>query len=65
MKSTSTALRDEVFLRKLFGAVYDTLPKPIYRFVSEEAFLTFCFKHQRRLLPPQPPPATTEQPQHE
>ena len=49
-RSTSSALGDEVFLRKLFGAVYDTIPKPIYRFVSEEQFVGFCFKHRQRLL---------------
>jgi len=49
-RSTSSALSDEVFLRKLFGAVYDTIPKPIYRFVSEEQFVSFCFKHRQRLL---------------
>ena len=43
-------LQDEVFLRKTFGAAYDTLPKPVYRFVSEEAFIEFCFKRRSKLL---------------
>jgi hypothetical protein len=48
--TTRAALRDEVFLRKLFGAVYDCLPKPVYRFVSERAFIEYCLKHRRKLL---------------
>jgi hypothetical protein len=48
--ATQAALRDEVFLRKLFGAVYDCLPRPVCRFVSEPAFVEFCFKHRDRLL---------------
>lgn len=47
---TQSALRDEVFLRKLFGAVYDCLPKPVGRFVTETAFVQFCLKHRNRLL---------------
>jgi hypothetical protein len=45
-----SALRDEAFLRKLFGAVYDLLPRPVCRFVGEEQFITFCLKHRERLL---------------
>ena len=48
--NTKSAVKDEVFMRKLFGAVYDCLPKPVYRFVKEEAFIEFCFKHRRKLL---------------
>jgi len=47
---TSQALRDEVFLRKLFGAIYDCLPKPIHRFVSDEAFIAYCLRNRRRFL---------------
>jgi hypothetical protein len=47
---TQSALRDEVFLRKLFGAVYDCLPKPVGRFVTEIGFVEFCLKHRNRLL---------------
>jgi len=50
VQTTQSALRDEVFLRKLFGAVYDCLPKPVYRFVSEPAFIEYCLKHRRKLL---------------
>jgi hypothetical protein len=50
VQTTKEALEDEVFLRKLFGAVYDCLPKPVYRFVSERAFIAYCLKHRRKLL---------------
>jgi hypothetical protein len=43
-------LQDETFQRKLFGAAYDTLPRPVQRFVNEEAFVEFCFKHRSKLL---------------
>lgn len=46
----NSALRDEEFLRKLFGAIYDSLPRPIYRFVTEPQFIDFCLRHRRRLL---------------
>lgn len=48
--ATQSALRDEVFLRKLFGAVYDCLPKAVCRFVNEGTFVEFCLKHRNRLL---------------
>lgn len=47
-------LTDEVFLRKLFGAVYDSLPKPAQRFVTEEDFIGFCLKHRARLVKQRP-----------
>jgi len=50
VQTTGAALRDEAFLRKLFGAVYDCLPKPVRRFVQEGAFIEFCLKHRRKLL---------------
>jgi hypothetical protein len=43
-------LQDEAFLRKVFGAAYDTLPKPVRRFVGEESFIEFCFKNRGKLL---------------
>jgi hypothetical protein len=43
-------LQDETFQRKLFGAAYDTLPRPVQRFVNEESFVEFCFKHRSKLL---------------
>jgi hypothetical protein len=48
--TTKSAVKDEAFMRKLFGAMYDCLPKAVYRFVNEEAFIQFCLKHQRKLL---------------
>ena len=47
---TQSALRDETFLRKLFGAAYDCLPKPVCRFVNETTFVEFCLRHRNRLL---------------
>ncbi len=52
VQTTKSALQDEAFVRKLFGAVYDCLPKPVYRFVGEAAFIEFCLKHRRKLLDP-------------
>ena len=49
-QTISAALRDEPFLRKLFGATYDTLPRPVQRFVDEQAFIEFCLRHRNRLL---------------
>lgn len=49
-RSVDSALQDEVFMRKLFGAVYDLVPRPVCRFVSEEDFVKFCFRHRQRLL---------------
>ena len=61
VQTTQAALRDEVFLRKLFGAVYDCLPKPVHRFVAEQAFVEYCLKHRRKLIDdrsvPSVPPA--------
>jgi molybdopterin adenylyltransferase len=48
--TVASALRDEVFLKKLFGAIYDVLPKPVHRFVGEETFIAFSLKHRDRLL---------------
>jgi hypothetical protein len=44
------SLRDDEFMRKLFGATYDCLPKPVYRFVSEQAFIAFCMERRSELL---------------
>ncbi|MEW6306612.1 MAG: hypothetical protein AB1705_24365 [Verrucomicrobiota bacterium] len=55
-------LRDEEFMQKVFGAVYDCLPKPVTRFVNETQFIQFCQQHRRELLgdaaPPANPPAS-------
>jgi hypothetical protein len=55
-RTAQVALGDEVFLRKLFGAVYDCLPKPVARFVTEPLFVEFCLKHRARLLGSSPKP---------
>jgi hypothetical protein len=47
---TQAALRDDEFMRKVFGATYDCVPKPVCRFVTEEAFIKFCMQHRQRLL---------------
>jgi hypothetical protein len=49
-RTAQMALKDDEFLHKLFGAMYDCLPKPVTRFVTETVFIEFCFKHRRRLL---------------
>lgn len=49
-RTVESALRDEPFLRKLFGAVYDVIPRPVQRFVSEQTFVEFCLRHRDRLL---------------
>lgn len=47
---TQDALQDDEFMRKVFGATYDCLPKPLYRFVTEEVFIQFCMERRRKLL---------------
>jgi len=49
-KTVEAALRDEVILRKVFGVVYDLLPRPVCRFVGEQTFVEFCLNHRMRLL---------------
>jgi hypothetical protein len=46
------ALQNDDLMRKTFGALYDCLPKPVYRFISEDAFVRFCLAHRERLLKP-------------
>lgn len=58
------AVRDATLTRKLFGAFYECLPKPVCRFVAEDAFISFCMEHRERLLgtagvSPDAPEATT------
>ena len=45
-----SGVRDEAFMRKLFGAAYDCLPKPVCRFVTEQQFVAFCMKHRAQLI---------------
>ncbi len=49
-QTAASALQNDVFLRKLFGAVYDSLPDAAHRFVDEQQFIDFCIKHKNRLL---------------
>lgn len=47
-----SAIQDDAFMRKVFAATYDCLPKPFYRFVTEEAFVQFCIERRKELLSP-------------
>ncbi len=49
-QTVETVLRDEVLLRKIFGAAYDVLPRSVCRFIDERTFVEFCLKHRARLL---------------
>jgi hypothetical protein len=51
------AMRDDGVMRELFGATYDCLPKPVYRFVKEETFIQFCMERRQKILGP---PAISE-----
>ena len=44
------AVHDDEFMRKFFGAVYDCLPKPVCRFVTEKAFIRYCMERRFKLL---------------
>lgn len=44
------ALASEELARKVFAALYDCLPRPVCRFVSETDFIAFCLEHRQRLL---------------
>ena len=44
------ALKDDELMKKVFGAVFDCLPKPITRFVAEDQFVQFCMKHKESLV---------------
>lgn len=50
LAAARSALHNEETMRKTFGALYDCLPKPVCRFVTEDAFVRFCFQHRERLL---------------
>ncbi|NOS72845.1 MAG: hypothetical protein HOP33_23325 [Verrucomicrobia bacterium] len=54
VQTIQSALRDDTFMEKLFGATYDCLPKPVCRFISEQAFVQFCVEHKHKLLPSTP-----------
>ena len=44
------ALKDDEVMKKVFGAVFDCLPRPITRFVAEDQFVKFCMKHRESLV---------------
>ena len=48
--NVDVALKDEELMKRVFGAVFDCLPKPITRFVAEDQFVKFCMKHKHRLV---------------
>ena len=63
------AARNTEAARKVFGALYDCLPRPLCRFVSEPDFIAFCMEHRQRLLgqpappvPDPPPPPVPPEP---
>jgi hypothetical protein len=45
-----SAMENDLLMTKTFGAVYDCLPKPICRFISEQEFIAYCLEHRRKLL---------------
>jgi len=58
-------IRDEVLMRKVFGALYDCLPRPVCRFMPEERFVRFCMENHAKLLKPNandPPTSPTSPP---
>lgn len=48
--NVDAGLKDEVLMKKTFGAVFDCLPKPVTRFVAEDQFIEFCMKHKDWLV---------------
>lgn len=50
LQAVRSGVRDDETMRKVFGAAYDCLPRPVCRFVSEERFTVYCMKHRARLL---------------
>ena len=48
--NVDAALKDEEVMKKVFGAVFDCLPKPVTRFVAEDQFVKFCMKHKEGLV---------------
>lgn len=44
------ALKDDDLMKRVFGAVFDCLPKPVTRFVAEDQFVKFCMKHKESLV---------------
>jgi hypothetical protein len=50
IQTIRTGVQNDEMMRKTFGAVYDCLPKPVCRFISEERFIAFCLKRRNGLL---------------
>jgi hypothetical protein len=50
LTKAQATVHDDEMMRKIFGAVYDCLPKPVYRFVTETAFIEFCMERRGKLL---------------
>ncbi len=50
--SVHLALRNEKFMRAFFGALYDCLPRPVCRFITEPAFIEFCIEQRETLFTP-------------
>jgi hypothetical protein len=50
LQTIRSGVRDDETMRKVFGAAYDCLPRPVCRFVSEERFIAYCMQHRGRLL---------------
>jgi hypothetical protein len=50
LRAIRSGVRDDETMRKVFGAAYDCLPRPVCRFVAEERFIAYCMQHRSRLL---------------
>jgi hypothetical protein len=50
IQAVKSGMHDDNLMRKVFGAAYDCLPRPVCRFVSEQSFIEFCMQHRERLL---------------
>lgn len=50
LQAIRSGVRDDETMRKVFGAAYDCLPRPVCRFVAEERFIAYCMQHRSRLL---------------
>jgi hypothetical protein len=50
LQAIRSGVRDDDTMRKVFGAAYDCLPRPVCRFISEERFVSYCMQHRSRLL---------------
>jgi|GEM_PF-1915008 len=44
------AFKDDEMMKKVFGAVFDCLPRPVTRFLAEDQFVKFCMKHRESLV---------------